>query len=344
MAILLFCSVTIFAQLAGASISNVAAVSAVCRVVQDAQDEGQEDERKVWDEGLLKKRRAPNRPAPQRTYSYRRVPSRLSVLARKRNRAPKGVSSGDERVQRANGLPTPELSATSTAWRVIGVTFWRLRPSSPKDEARLLIHDREGARSGEWTPERIEAETPLKVGDRVRISVESPTTGYLYVIDREMYSDGSMSEPYLIFPTRRTRGGDNRVTAGRLIEIPAQDDDPSYLSVRPRQPDQQAELLTFIITDQPLGVEIGRDLIKLREAQVSDWEDKWEAPFFRSEQVKGKGKAYTRAEQEAGRDEKRLLTQDEPMPQTIYKIYSQPGNPLLISIPLFYDFKAGADK
>ena len=80
----------------------------------------------------------------------------------------------------------------------------------------------ESSQSSQWTPERIEVDTPLKVNDRVRLSVESPRDGYLYVIDREQYADGSLGDAYLIFPTRRTRGGDNRVRPGKLIDIPAQ--------------------------------------------------------------------------------------------------------------------------
>jgi hypothetical protein len=43
--------------------------------------------------------------------------------------------------------------------------------------------------------------------------------GYLYVIDREQYEDGTLGEPVQIFPTTRTRGGDNSVKPGSLIEI-----------------------------------------------------------------------------------------------------------------------------
>ena len=71
----------------------------------------------------------------------------------------------------------------------------------------------------EWTPERIEADTPLKVSERVRITVESPRAGYLYVVDREQYADGSLGDAYLIFPTTRTRDGDNKVRPGKLIDI-----------------------------------------------------------------------------------------------------------------------------
>src|SRR3954469_7238132 len=103
----------------------------------------------------------------------------------------------------------------------IGVTVWRLRPARDNDDgARVVVMD--GLKQVQYTPERIEAETPLNVGDRVRITVESPRPGFLYIIDREQYADGSLGEPVMIFPTLHTRGGDNRVMPGRLIDIPAQ--------------------------------------------------------------------------------------------------------------------------
>src|ERR1044071_4769400 len=105
----------------------------------------------------------------------------------------------------------------------IGVTLWRLHQSSGRDAgARVLVM--ENAQTTQWTPQRIEIDTPLQIGERVRLSIESPREGYLYVIDREQYSDGTLGDAYLIFPTLRTRGGDNRVRAGRLIDIPAQED------------------------------------------------------------------------------------------------------------------------
>src|SRR5712671_1059192 len=111
----------------------------------------------------------------------------------------------------------------------IGVTVWRLRPSRSGDTgARVLVLD--GLKQSEWTPERIEADTPLNIGDRVRLTIESPRPGFLYIIDREQYADGSFGEPMLIFPTLHTRGGDNRVAPGRLIDIPAQEDQYSYFT------------------------------------------------------------------------------------------------------------------
>jgi hypothetical protein len=49
--------------------------------------------------------------------------------------------------------------------------------------------------------------------------------------------------------------------------------------------------------------------------------------------VGGAGKTYTKTEKEAGA-EGRLLTQEDELPQTLYRITPKPGAPVLISVPL----------
>lgn len=218
----------------------------------------------------------------------------------------------------------------------LGLTIWRLRPSKAADTgARIIVQ--ESDETAEWTPERVEANSPLRVGERIRISIESPSTGYLYVIDREQYADGTMSEPYLIFPTTRTRGGDNHVTAGRVIEIPGQEDRPNYFRLRQSRPNQTAEMMTVLVTAQPLeGLTFGAQPLVLAKEQVAKWEKDWSAPAERFELVGGAGKTWTAAEQAAGADGTRLLTQEDPSPQTIYRIAVKPGEPVLVKVALRY--------
>ena len=82
----------------------------------------------------------------------------------------------------------------------VGITIWRLRPAQAGDEATLSDDGKQ------LTPQRVESQTALREGDQVRLTIEAPKEGHLYVIDREQYADGSMSDPYLIFPVRRIRG------------------------------------------------------------------------------------------------------------------------------------------
>ena len=213
---------------------------------------------------------------------------------------------------------------------VVGVTVWRLRPSAPADEVRQLVHDAEG----EWTPERVSADAPLQEGQRVQITIEAPRVGYLYVFNREMYADKTYGDPYLIFPTTAIRGGDNKVMAGRVVEIPAPEDEPPYYTLKGSRPDYAGEVLTVLITDRPLAeLTIGRRPLRLPEAQVAAYEKRWGAVVDNLELVGGAGTAMTLSERAAA-EGKQVLTQTDSPPQSLYRIRSKPGAPLLLSVPL----------
>ncbi|MBI2834134.1 MAG: hypothetical protein HYX76_06875 [Acidobacteria bacterium] len=265
----------------------------------------QDETRKIWDDGFRAKRPAGATPATGET-SYRPA-------------------------------TPPVRTAPSTADAVIGVTVLRLRPATNADDSavRLLVQEEEKAGAQEWTPVRVTSDTPLQEGDRVRLSIEVPRAGFLYVIDREQYAAGVTGEPYLIFPTLRTNAGKHDVRAGRLIEIPAWTDKPPYFRLRRSRPDQTAELLTILVTPRPLAdVRIGRAALKLTAGQVASWEKRWGAPAQRLEHVGGAGRTYTRSEREAATNRPRLLRREDPMPQTIYRVASRPGDPLVVSVPL----------
>lgn len=219
----------------------------------------------------------------------------------------------------------------------IGVTVWRLRPSQSGDTGgRVMVLD--GLKPAEWIPERIEADTPLNIGDRVRLTIESPRPGFLYIVDREQYADGSLGEPMLIFPTLRTRGGDNRVDPGRLIDIPAQEDQYSYFTAQPSgdRRDQVAEVLTIILVPQPLPLQIGQQPLKMTGQQIRGWEKLWGGAAERLELIGGAGRTWTNEEKAAGAAKGRQLTQTGPPPQTVYRIARRKGGPLLVTVPLRY--------
>jgi hypothetical protein len=227
--------------------------------------------------------------------------------------------------------------STRIQFEEVGVTVWRLRPSRSSDEGgRVLVQ--EGLKQADWTPERIEADTPLKIGDRVRLSVESPRPGFLYIIDREQYADGSFGEPILIFPTLRTRGGDNRVEPGKLIDIPAQEDQYSYFTAQPAgdRRDQTAEVLTIILVPQPLPLQIAEQPLKMADSQITGWEKLGGGVAERLELVGGAGRVWTMEEKAAGTALGRQLTQAGPPPQTVYRVARKAGGPLLVTVPLRY--------
>lgn len=321
---------------------------------QGQDDDDQDESRKLWDVGL-KNKRPPGKATAPRRYTYRRVTPRVFPAQKKADKpAPAGNAGKPARGKTtaakpaatnkkpaANkpavaAAPTPEPADATPGAQLLGLTFWKLRPSRSADpqEVRQLVQD-PGGEGREYTPERIESCTPLGEGQLVRISVESPEDGFLYIFDRERYADGTLGDPYLIFPTSRTRGGDNAVRGGVVVEIPAQHE-PAF-RIKPSRPDQVAEELTIIVSPKRLGLPLTKNASKLtpeQRAQLADWEKQWAAPFERHEQEGGSGTAYTVAEKRAGAVETRQLTQDDPLPQTIYRVARKPAAPLLVTVPL----------
>lgn len=270
-----------------------------------------EQTRKLWDTAFISP--AKSSGASRRTAARRR--------------------SGERRYRIATpNIPTQGVAPDT----VVGVTVWRLRPSTSADSGeRLIVH--EGADEVEWLPERISANTQLGEGNRLRISIEAARTGYLYVIDRELYADGTMSDPYLIFPTTRTLAGDNEVKIGKVIEIPAQEDDPPYFTVRRSRSDQVAEVLSVIVSPTRLeGIEITAKAQKLSEAQVAVWEKSWGARVGWLEMEDGAGKPWTEEEKQAG-DGTKALKADAPAPQVLYyRPNTKPNEPLFVQVRLRY--------
>jgi hypothetical protein len=281
--------------------STIVLVCAAAPAITAGQDT---DERRLWDSEFLQKRPPARTPAPARkTPTYRR----------------------------ATPKPAAAAADDKAPGEMLGVTIWKLRRPTASDnaDARLLLLEEAGTATDEWTPERVESQAAFASGDRVRLSIESPRDGYLYVFDREQYADGSTSDPYLIFPTQRVRGGDNSVGAGKVVELP----DKRAFVLKPMRSDYRGELLTVIVASAPLPeVAVGPTLQKFDAAVVERWERDWGAAAERFEMAGGAGKTYTKEEKEAAAGH--VLTQADELPQTLFRVTARHGSPLLVAVPL----------
>jgi len=225
---------------------------------------------------------------------------------------------------------TPGVTAASASSLDLGVTLWRLRAARQGDPTRLLLHE---AGRQAWAAERVRLDQRLIEGDRVRITIESPRDGYLYVIDSEAFADGTRSQAYLIFPTRRIRGGDNKLSGGRILDIPDQDDAPPYFTLKPSRPNSLGERLTVIVSGAPLAdVTIGEAPVELTRERVAGWEKRGGVKVERFEMESGAGKAWSAAEQDDAHDGTRRLTRVDPPPQTLLRL--QPSDPAFIAVPI----------
>ena len=196
---------------------------------------------------------------------------------------------------------------------------------------------KEKTKTSEFVPERVEAGTTFREGDQVRLTIESAQTGYLYVIDRELLVDGSTGPAMLIYPWTGMQGGNNQVNPGKLIDIPAQEDDPSYFTARRSSATHAGEILTVIVTSSPLDLPISDKPLQISNADVAKWEKLWGGQTERFEMEGGAGETWTATEQQAATQTGgRQLTREDPAPQTIYRIFVSDNKALLVNVRLQY--------
>lgn len=263
------------------------------------------------------------------------------------NRSPRPKPAGRRKAVRkptslykASSL-APATPPKGTEFAQVGVTAWRFRPATARDKTKELIEEEGNETASEWTLERISDGTTLQTGQRVRLAIESLSrSGYLYVIDREQYADGTFGDARLIFPTKRTRDGNNEVKAGQLIYIPPP---PRSFRVRPGQAEKPpvAEILTLLVSSQPLidHAQLGDRAMLLTREQVEGWEKQWGMQPTKFELTGGAGRTMTDKEQSAGKDDTEL-NQDDPAPQTIYRVAIKPEAPLLVTVKLPYGYSS----
>ena len=208
------------------------------------------------------------------------------------------------------------LDVDSPSTLKVGVTLWKVHREGYGREAREIAT-------------RVEADTQFHEGDLIRLSIESPRAGYLYVIDRDWFTDGSSGgETNLIFPHRRE---DNRLESGKLIDIPNQGYAPFKAAPKGNQ---AGELLTIIVTSAPLPLSLSDDPLPVSSTQLAAWEKKWSGMAERFEMNGGVGQTRTIEEQQATGS--RQLTRDDPPPQTIYYLAPRSRDGLLFNLLLSY--------
>ena len=273
----------------------------------------QDEEKSIKSETLMK-----NRPASKRSASNS---SRKPVLYRL-------VRKSVRQKNRAN--PKPKRVKMEDA--LLGLTVWKLRAEEAEDNEETL--------------ERIEAEMPLKDGERIRLSVESLShKGYLYVIDRELYSDGTYSSPKLIYPTLLSPNRNSLVRPGDLIFIPQ---GARHFRVKSKQAEktQVAEVLTLIVSPRPLVklADLQMKAIDIPLKQFENWVDRWEPDDTALlEEIDGAGKTITLIERSVGQESAKDLTEqssrlspDDPTPQTVFRSRIKSGTPYLVNVSIKY--------
>lgn len=213
----------------------------------------------------------------------------------------------------------------------VGVTIWRLEAATGGSSNGERLGSGSYWNKPDWIPKRVEADVQFREGDALRISIESPRDGYLYVVNRDWLDDGSYGETNLIFPVK---GEDNRLEAGKLIDIPAQHQLPFKATPKPNQ---SSEVLTIIITSTPLPLQLSTRPLPISKTQLMQWEARWGGEADRLEMIGGAGLARTVEEElAASGTNARQLTREDPTPQTIFSLTPKNTNGLLFNLVLSY--------
>jgi hypothetical protein len=230
----------------------------------------------------------------------------------------------------------PPLGMT---YATIGFTVWRTRPVTTRDGEDTA---RETIDSQEMASERVGDD--IADGEKIYLGVESLTGeflpdkgGYLYVINREQYADGTLGRARLIFPTLLTYGGNNRVKPGQPIMLPEKN---RPFTIKRSSPAQVAE--TYAIILSPWAFQLPEPLsdkaMVLPDSLVAEWSRQYDGRMYRATLRGGVGQAKTKREQSIGSretvDVAEPLTQDDALPQTVFKGAVKNGNPARVTVAL----------
>lgn len=223
-----------------------------------------------------------------------------------------------------------------------GVTLWRLREARPadppeaKEETRIAVRQKGKTVDTEMVAERANGAATFSDGEFMRMSLEVPAEGFLYVIDREQYSDGSFSLPYLIFPSAIDIGKNDKGRPGGLVYVPSATDYFKLKSVVPDKPDKIAEVFTIIVSPMRLSelppLSTGEQYRELKQAVFDRWVNDWSARVWRFEQEGGPGTLITRAERQSLASGGTRLGADDPLPQTVLHVGRKFDRPILLTI------------
>jgi hypothetical protein len=128
---------------------------------------------------------------------------------------------------------------------------------------------------------RVDPSREFRAGDRIRLSLETNTDGYLYIFHTE-----NNGEPQMLYPDVRLDRGDNRIEAHVPYEIPW--NEPGVENWFKFDANPANERLYVIVTRQPLpGIPTGEGLV----SYCGQNRCPWRPPVGVWAQVKANGQA-----------------------------------------------------
>jgi hypothetical protein len=197
--------------------------------------------------------------------------------------------------------------------------------------------------SADWT--RAMTDEQFAVGQVVRLHFEPLTeAGYLYIVHQELYADGTAGPASLMFPTLRTSNGNNLVRPNTDLWIPRP---PAYFRIKPSESNKThvGELLTVILRAEPPAAILRRPLeeraLPLEAEELNRLAADAGGSAIKMNLDGGRGQKQTAVEmrKDIGMEGDEALTEDDPLPQTVYEMRRRAGRPVVFRIPLRFKTK-----
>jgi len=286
----------------------------------------------------------------------KRKPSKVQVKHRRYKRV--GVSNSSAMAQVRKSKPNTsgngrlKVPKPTVTWQdvvldkseQVGVTIWRLRKCTAKSpQCFLRLHDKNG-RIVNYEALRVNTDTDFQVGDGIQLGIESPVSGYIYIIHQEVYENGKIGEPKLLYPLRE---GVNAVTPGRPLLIPTQGNDGEVKVLKMRNDegkDLKAERLKIIITPKPIeDIFVKENPRNIIDSDLDLWESKWSGRLELFDLDGGEKEAMSLNEwyaMQSDNNGSRDLTTEDLAPQRLYVVERKGISGVLVTIDLPYsEFK-----
>src|SRR6185295_5902310 len=98
--------------------------------------------------------------------------------------------------------------------------------------------------------------------------------------------------------------------------------------------DHVGDELIVLVTPRPIqDITVGPGPIKLSRERVESWVKTWAAPARALDAPQAAGTLYTAREREAAQGS-RMLTHEEPLPQTLYRVETKSAEPFMVRVAL----------
>jgi hypothetical protein len=259
-----------------------------------------------------------------------------------------GSRPSSHRPKKASGtnyVPASADTSTVTDGVDVGVTFWRLREVRKLDDPAVVeptrIVKRVKGKPIEFDkaiPERAHSEATWSDGEKFRLSIEVPFECFIYILNQERYADGTLSEPYLVFPSKGDLARNAKAVAGKLVYFPNEQDCFEIASLGESGRTKVAEVFAILLSpttiDELPALAEQEEKRRVEAGLFKRLLNDWGARTWTFENMGALGTSITRVEKKSSTGGAEVLTDRDPEPQTVYHVARKRGASLLVTVPI----------